>query len=101
MGPRPPICQKTCFRSRQYADSGVRKDVTETYPVVHLPVLPRAVGVGDLVVLVVAVHEVLHDGGAFEQPDGLAVLEDICEGRDAAVGVDLEEPWLLQEGICQ
>lgn len=52
-------------------------------------------------VLVVAVHEVLHDGGALKQPDGLAVLEDVREGRDAAVGVDLEEPGLLQERNCQ
>lgn len=99
MGPRPPICQKTCFVPVSMRDS--ESERYKTHPVVHLPVLSRAVGVGDLVVLVVAVHEVLHDGGALKQPDGLAVLEDVREGRDAAVGVDLEEPWLLPEGNCQ
>lgn len=68
-------------------------------PVGGLPVLARAGGVGHLVVLVVAVDEVLQDAAALEDADGLAVIERVCESRDAAVGVDLEEPGLLSGGM--
>ena len=44
---------------------------------------------------VIAVDEVLQDGTALENTDGLAVGEGVGQGGDAAVGVDLEKPRLL------
>lgn len=77
-----------CERKREGGWAG-------TYPVVHLPVLARAARVRHLVLGVVAVDQVLQDGSALEDADGLAVREGVGNGRDAAVGVDLEEPRLL------
>ena len=37
----------------------------------------------------------LHDGSGFEQIDLLTIREAVGEGRDAAVGVDLEEPFFF------
>jgi hypothetical protein len=51
--------------------------------------------VRDLVVLVIAINKVLEDGTALEDADGLAVGELVSNGRNAAIGVDLEEPGLL------
>lgn len=65
------------------------------YPVIDLPMLPRAVGVRDLVVLVISVHKVLHDGGTLKKPNGLAIFKGVRQGGDAAIGVDLQEPRLL------
>lgn len=47
-------------------------------------------------VLIVAVDEILHDGAALKQVDGAAVGKGVRQRRDAAVGVDVEEPLLLQ-----
>lgn len=47
-------------------------------------------------VSVVALDEVLHNRAALKQTDELAVGKGVGQGRDAAIGVDLEEPWLLQ-----
>lgn len=44
---------------------------------------------------VIAVREVLQDGAALKDADGLAIGESVCEGRNATIGVDLEEPRLL------
>lgn len=44
---------------------------------------------------VIAVREVLQNGAAFKDADGLAIGESVCEGGDATIGVDLEEPRLL------
>ena len=64
-------------------------------PALGLVVLLAALRVRDLVVFIVALDKVLHDGARLEQRDGRAVLELVGQSRDAAVGVDLEEPWLL------
>ena len=76
-------------------------DVTvHTNPIIGLVVLPRPAGVRQLVVRVVAVNEILHDGTALEQVDRLAISEGVRYGRNASIGVDLEEPGLLRRGIC-
>jgi hypothetical protein len=56
------------------------------------------VGVRHLVLRVVAVDQVLHDGAALKQADGRPVGEGVGQRGDAAVGVDLEEPGLLWAG---
>lgn len=66
-----------------------------THPADHLPVLPRPIWVRDLVILVIPGDEVLQDGATLKDADGLPVLGGVGDGRDAAVGVDLEEPGLL------
>lgn len=69
-----------------------------TYPVVHLVVLPGPLGVGHLVVRIVTVHEILHDRAALEEPDGRPVGELVRQRRNSPIGVDLEEPRLLEAG---
>ena len=49
---------------------------------------------------VVAVNEVLQDGAGFEEVDGVAVGEDVCESRDPPVGFDGEEPWLFLRALA-
>lgn len=64
-------------------------------PAQGLPMLLRADGVRDLVVLVEPGDNVQQDGTGFENLDLLAVLELVGQSRDTAVGVDLEVPRLL------
>ena len=47
-------------------------------------------------VLVIAIDEVLEDGTALEDAEGLAVGELVSQGGNATVGVDLEEPAVQQ-----
>lgn len=44
---------------------------------------------------VISLSEVLQDTPALEHADRLAVRESVGYGWNAAVGVDLQEPWLL------
>ena len=69
--------------------------VTCAHPVIDLPVFLSISGVRDLVVLVVPVHQILHDGTALKQPDGRAIGEGVRQGRETPIGVDLKEPRLL------
>lgn len=62
----------TCL-SLHWAYTGVH----EEQPVVHLVVLPCALGETDLVLCVVALDEILHDATALEEVDGLAVSEGV------------------------
>jgi hypothetical protein len=64
MGPRPPICQKSYID--QSATDHHRIPSRNTHPALGLVVLPRAKGIGDLVILIVAVDQVLHDSAALE-----------------------------------
>ena len=64
-------------------------------PIVHLVVLASPLGVRDLVLGVVTLNEILHDASRLEQVDGLAIGELVGQGRNAAIGVDGEEPVLL------
>lgn len=66
-----------------------------TNPVVRLIILPRAPRIRALVLGVVTVNKVLHDGTTLEQVDRLAVREGVRQGRNTSIGVDLEEPGLL------
>jgi len=69
--------------------------VQEEEPVVDFVAFARPFGVGDLVLGVVLLDEVLEDGAGLEEADLFAVGEGVGHGWDAAVRVDLEEPWLL------
>lgn len=66
-----------------------------SYPAVRLVILTRTRGIRDLVISIIAVDEVLHDGAALEQADRAAISEGIRQGRDTPVGVDIQEPLLL------
>lgn len=55
------------------ADAGVQ----EEEPVGHFVGFARAFGVGDFVVEVVLLDEVLHDGAGFEEADGAAIGEGV------------------------
>lgn len=66
-----------------------------THPVVHFIVLPRPKWIGDLVLGVISISQVLHDRTTLEDSNGLAIGESVCDGRDTAVGVDLQEPGLF------
>ena len=41
---------------------------------------------------VVLLDEILHNAARFEEADSLPVGEGVCQGRDAAIGVDGKEP---------
>lgn len=56
---------------------GAQAGVEEEEPVVHFVGFPRAFRVGDSVVSVVLLDEVLHDGAGFEEADGAAVGEGV------------------------
>lgn len=64
-------------------------------PALGLVVLLAALRVRDLLILVVAFDQVLHDGSRLEQGDGRAVLELVGQSGNAAVGVDFKEPGLF------
>jgi hypothetical protein len=67
----------------------------EEKPVVGFDGFWRALGVGDAMISVVCVNQILHDGPRFEQPNLAAVGVDVCQRREATVGVDSEEPGFL------
>lgn len=52
-------------------------------------------GIRDLVSPVILGNEVLQNGTTLEDADLLAILVDVGQGRDAAVGVDFDKPGLL------
>lgn len=62
----------------------------EHQPAQLLDVLGRAGRVADPPVCVVLIREVEHDGAALKH-----ALGAVCDGWDAAVGVDLQEPSML------
>lgn len=64
-------------------------------PVGNFPMLARVFGVGNLVVLVVAIDEVLKDGARLKDANGLAIGVSIGQGGDTAIRVDLNEPRLF------
>lgn len=74
---------------------GADASVLEEDPRVHFIVFAGPAGVRQFVGRVVAVDEVLQDGAGFEEVDGGAVGEGVCDGRDPPIGVDGEVPWLL------
>ena len=74
---------------------GTDTSVQEEQPVIHLVVLACAWREADLEVLVISGYDVLHHAARLEEADLLAVIEGVCHGRNATVGVDLEEPWFL------
>lgn len=46
-------------------------------------------------ILIIAVYEILQNSTAFENAECFAVFVLVCEGGDAAVGVNFQEPRLL------
>jgi hypothetical protein len=68
---------------------GTQSSVLKEDPVVYLVVLACACRVGDLVLgLVILLDEVLEDTTGLEDADGLTIAEGVCDGRNAAIGVD-------------
>ena len=61
----------------------------------YLNELPASGRKADLVVVVVLRHQIQHDAAALKDTDGLAILEFVRDCRDAAIWVNLEEPWLF------
>ena len=66
-----------------------------TYPTVHLIVLSCASWVGDLVVLVILIDQVLLDASRLKQIDGLTICESVRQSWNPSIGIDFQEPWLL------
>ena len=69
--------------------------VMEEKPVVDFNGFWRAFGIGDAMVIVVCVNQILHDGPRFEQANPAAVRVDVCQRWEATVGVESEEPGFL------
>lgn len=69
--------------------------VLEEEPVADFICFPGSLGVGNLVLRVVSINEILQDTSGLEDSDLLAVSKGICDGWYAAVWVYLEEPRLL------
>lgn len=67
----------------------------EEKPVVDFDGFWRAPGVGDAMVSVVCVNQILHDGPRFEQPNLAAVGVEVGQRGEATVGVDSEERGFL------
>ena len=66
-----------------------------SYPVVDFIELSCATWVGDFVVLVILIYEVLLNASRLKQINRLAIGESVRQSWDTAIGVDLQEPWLL------
>ena len=69
--------------------------VLEEEPVINLIMFLCTAGIAVLVPRVVFGGQVLQDGAGFEEADRAAAVEGVGQGRDAAVGVDLEEPGVF------
>lgn len=69
--------------------------IHEEQPIVHLIVFPGAFGETDLVFWIIAIYEILHDASRLEEVDGFAISKGVGYGRDATIGVNGAEPWLL------
>jgi hypothetical protein len=69
--------------------------VMEEKPVADFNSFWRTLGVGDAMVSVVCVSQILHDGPRFEQPNLAAAGVDVCQRWEATVGVESEEPGFL------
>lgn len=65
------------------------------YPAHCLPMLLRAKGIRDFMILVICGNEIQHDRAAFEDLELASVPIFVGQCRNTAVGVDFEEPWLL------
>lgn len=74
---------------------GAHAPVQEEEPVVNFVAFAGPFGVGDLVLGVVLLNEVLQDGTGLEEADLLAIRESVGHCWDAAIRVDFEEPGLL------
>ena len=67
----------------------------EEQPVIGFDGFWRALGVGDAVVIVIRVNQILHDGPRIEQPNLSAIGVNVCQFWDATVWVNGEEPGFL------
>jgi len=66
--------------------------VHKEQPAPHLHTFPASLGITQLVLSIIPVNKVLHDTAALKHPDSLPVSEPVSKSRDAAVGVDIQEP---------
>ena len=71
---------------------GTQARILEEEPVVGLVVLAGALGIGNLMLRVILLGQVLQDATRLEETDRLAIAEGVGQCGDATVGVDLEEP---------
>jgi len=62
------------------------------YLPVHLIPLARSLRIADLVVRIILLDEVLHDGARLEEIDSLAISEGIRQGWNATIGIYGKEP---------
>ena len=51
--------------------------------------------IADLMICVISLDQVLHDGTGLEEMNGFAICEGIRQCRYATIRIDLEKPWLL------
>jgi hypothetical protein len=79
----------------QFAMVRPNTGMMEEKPVVDFDGFWRALGVGDAMVSVVCVNQILHDGPRFEHSNLAAVGVDICQRWETTVGVESEEPGFL------
>jgi hypothetical protein len=69
--------------------------ILEDDPIADFVLLSGAMRVGDLLILVVLFGEILEDAAGLEEGYLLSVAEGICDGWNASIVFDLEEPGLL------
>ena len=70
-------------------------EVKLSHPVVGFVVFSRAMRIRDLVVLVVPVDQVLHDGAALKEADAASIVEVVRQGGNPPIGIDFGKPGLL------
>jgi hypothetical protein len=64
-------------------------------PADTLPMILRPIGIRHFVIFIISSDQVLEDGTTLEYLDLTATFIFVSNGRDATVGVDVKEPWLL------
>lgn len=67
------------------------RGILEEKPIIDFDGFGRALGVGDAMVIVVRLNQILHDAPRFEKPNPAAVGVDVCQGWDVTVGVESQE----------
>jgi hypothetical protein len=50
---------------------------------------------------VILLRKILQDASGFEQVDGLAIREGVCQSRNAAIGIDFKKPGFFLGVLLQ
>lgn len=69
--------------------------VHEEKPARHFYSLPRSLFVAQLVLGIISVDQILHDTPTFKNTNHFPVRESVGKSRDAAIGIDIQEPLFL------